>query len=192
MTFQKGNQMWKSWSNGTGISHRKGLNIEQEYGIEKARVIKEKLRCKRPSMKGTNNPSKRLNIIEKIRQKALGRKHSIETIKRLSKLKQGIKNPNWMGGKSFEPYSLEFKQSKEILVKDKCFLCGEKHNQIHIHHIDYDKKNSNINNLIPLCRKCHGKTNFNRVYWESFFKSFYQPIVAQTVATSPCSLEVGN
>ena len=41
---------------------------------------------------------------------------------------------------------------------------------INVHHIDYDKNNSNPNNLIVLCKGCHAKTNFNREYWGSYFK----------------------
>ena len=39
-----------------------------------------------------------------------------------------------------------------------------------IHHMDYDKKNNNEYNLIPLCNKCHSQTNFNRGYWIQYFK----------------------
>lgn len=34
-----------------------------------------------------------------------------------------------------------------------------------VHHIDYDKKNNNPENLITLCHSCHAKTNSNREYW---------------------------
>ena len=35
-----------------------------------------------------------------------------------------------------------------------------------IHHIDYNKQNSSINNLITLCNSCHAKTNANRKQWK--------------------------
>ena len=38
-----------------------------------------------------------------------------------------------------------------------------------VHHIDYNKKNCNIDNLITLCSKCHGRTNFNRDHWMARF-----------------------
>ena len=41
-----------------------------------------------------------------------------------------------------------------------------------IHHIDYDKKNNDINNLIALCRSCHCKTNGEREYWTDYLKEF--------------------
>jgi 5-methylcytosine-specific restriction endonuclease McrA len=40
-----------------------------------------------------------------------------------------------------------------------------------VHHIDYDKKNSNPKNLITLCVSCNFKVNFERSYWENYFKS---------------------
>ena len=40
---------------------------------------------------------------------------------------------------------------------------------LHVHHIDYNKKNHSVANLIPLCGSCHMKTNANRDEWKSFF-----------------------
>lgn len=78
------------------------------------------------------------------------------------------KHPNWRGGKSYEAYSLKWtKELKEVIrQRDNytCILCGDKQKDIKfdVHHIDYDKKNCNPNNLITLCKPCHMKTNFNR------------------------------
>ncbi|GAG97080.1 unnamed protein product, partial [marine sediment metagenome] len=45
-----------------------------------------------------------------------------------------------------------------------CQQCGYTEKKLgyklSVHHIDYDKKNNNINNLISLCRVCHSQTNF--------------------------------
>lgn len=42
-----------------------------------------------------------------------------------------------------------------------CEICGEEEN-IHIHHLDINSNNNNKNNLVFLCRKCHGKvTGYN-------------------------------
>lgn len=40
-----------------------------------------------------------------------------------------------------------------------------------VHHIDYDKGNCHPNNLISLCRSCHGKSNFNRDEWQNFYET---------------------
>ena len=89
----------------------------------------------------------------------------------------GKNNPNWNNGSSFEPYPLGWNKTfkEQIRYRDgyKCQLCGvsevENIRKLSIHHIDYDKNNLNEENLISLCQSCHGKTNFNRSYWLSFF-----------------------
>ena len=91
----------------------------------------------------------------------------------------GNKNSNWKGGISFEPYTSDFNQQlkDKIRVRDSfvCQLCGvpelECNNRLDIHHIDYDKKNCEANNLLSLCRSCNAKVNFNREYWTNYFQS---------------------
>jgi hypothetical protein len=89
-------------------------------------------------------------------------------------------NPNWQGGISFEPYSKDFNDELKNFIREydgyKCQICGIKQNgrKLSIHHIDYNKKNNDEENLISLCLTCHMKTNFNREYWIEYFK----PIMA--------------
>ncbi len=91
--------------------------------------------------------------------------------------RNGKKNPNWRGGKSFEPYPPTFNQQlkDKIRVRDKfiCQLCGvpelECNRRLSIHHIDYIKENCKENNLISLCISCNGKVNTKRKYWEGYF-----------------------
>jgi len=128
----------------------------------------------------------------KLSESAKGRIFSESHRKNISKVKTGIKiseetkrkmgrkleqNANWRGGKSFEEYGREFDSSlkEQIRFKGnyKCQVCGcsqlENGRQLDCHHIDYNKKNAKLNNLIALCRKCHSKTNNNREYWEKYF-----------------------
>jgi hypothetical protein len=81
------------------------------------------------------------------------------------------KNSNWKNGISFLPYSPDWTETlkKAIRERDKyvCKLCncwGKT-----VHHIDYDKKNCNPNNLINLCVGCNSKVNSNRERWTVFF-----------------------
>ena len=88
------------------------------------------------------------------------------------------KNHAWAGGKSFEPYTIEFnnKLKEKIRRRDSytCQECGFTQDKLgyklSIHHIDYNKKNNNIDNLICLCKSCHAQTNFKRGDWEAYFK----------------------
>jgi 5-methylcytosine-specific restriction endonuclease McrA len=90
----------------------------------------------------------------------------------------GENHYNWQNGKSFESYGLEFNDNlrRQIRSRDNytCQKCGatqeELGRKLDVHHIDYDKTNNNSENLICLCNVCHTKTNFNRVYWEEYFK----------------------
>jgi len=86
------------------------------------------------------------------------------------------KNPNWQYGLSFEEYGAEFDNALKEQVRQrdhyKCRICGcsqvENERQLDVHHIDYDKKNNDMNNLLTLCVHCHRKTNHNRDYWFAY------------------------
>jgi len=150
--------------------------------------------------KGENNPF-------------YGKKHTIETKRKIGEVEKGKDNSNWKGGKphcqtcgkqltnynaihcqkcydrvgsksgmwidgrSYEPYPPSFnRQLKDrIRVRDNfiCQKCGvpelECNNNLDIHHIDYDKKNCEEDNLISLCRSCNVKVNKNKDYWTKYF-----------------------
>lgn len=89
--------------------------------------------------------------------------------KRKSVTFAGQNAPNWQGGKSFEPYDAAFNDALKCQVRERdaytCAICGVNGSRI-CHHIDYNKKNSVMDNLITLCMSCHGKTCTNRNYWQ--------------------------
>jgi len=91
--------------------------------------------------------------------------------------KRGEKNLMWIDGRSAlnEPYSPswtpELKQSIRQRDKFICAIC-QCYPAFQVHHIDYNKKNCEPENLIILCKKCHGKTNHNRNYWINYFKIY--------------------
>ena len=88
-------------------------------------------------------------------------------------------HPNWLGGISFKPYSLDWTENLKECIRDrdnhKCQICGcpeiENMKSLDVHHVDYNKKDCNPNNLISLCNSCHHKTNFNRKYWTCYFQN---------------------
>ncbi len=105
------------------------------------------------------------------------------------------------GGKSFEKYGLSFTNSLRTEIRkmhnDICQLCLRHVNDItqkklSVHHIDYNKHNSDKNNLLPLCKYCHSKTNFNREYWTKYFvqlqeakSKYYQHKELLIISTRP-------
>ena len=116
----------------------------------------------------------------------VGREHSPEHKASISaalkgRLRPGIsgpKHPRWLGGISRKPYTFSFSPElkKEIRERDgcKCQLCGvpqiECSRKLSVHHIDYDKKNSDPVNLITLCNTCRSRTNINRDHWKALFQ----------------------
>lgn len=91
--------------------------------------------------------------------------------------RKGEKSHFWKGGISFEPYSVDWTDDLKESIRKRddytCQLCGihqyEISERIHCHHIDYNKKNCNPENLVILCKSCHSKTNYNREYWLKYF-----------------------
>jgi len=139
--------------------------------------------------------------IERMSAAAVGRKCSPETCARISaahkvenltpevranisagqkrRLADPTQNPAWLGGVSRAPYAWTFNEElkEEVRRRDghRCQLCGvpqaENKWPLSIHHIDYNKKNSDPVNLVTLCRCCHGKTTVNRKHWTEVFQA---------------------
>lgn len=111
--------------------------------------------------------------IDKVRKALKGKRNALGTIRSEEfrrKVSQTLgNNQGWI---SFKPYSFEWTSSlrRSIRERDKylCNICSKYGNNVH--HIDYNKKNCNPNNLITLCRSCHSKTNHNREKWKKYFK----------------------
>lgn len=158
----------------------------------KIRLREVNIGRKCPDRVGEKNPAKRPEVREKISKncsmkrpevvaKLRGRPLSEEHRKHLSENHANFKkenNPCWRGGRSFEPYAIEFDDilKEKIRKRDnyQCQECGYPQKdlgyKLHIHHIDYNKKNSNLINLVSLCRNCHMQTNFDRKDWTNYFK----------------------
>lgn len=89
------------------------------------------------------------------------KKLSKEHKRKLGEAIRGEKNRFWIDGRSYIEYPPEFNYllKKRVRRRDKylCRACNKrvvgKHG--HIHHIDGNKQNSNVNNLILLCDGCH-------------------------------------
>ena len=75
----------------------------------------------------------------------------------------------WRGGISFSPYAPEFNKALKRRVRERdryeCGICGNY--GVAVHHIDYDKSNNSLSNLITLCDHCHGRTGWQRKFWQT-------------------------
>lgn len=110
-------------------------------------------------MSGENNPMKQL-----------------ETREKSGKSRRKERHWNWLGGISFEPYGLEFNNDLRQIIKQRdgyaCQLCGKEENtRAHTpHHIDYNKNNNELTNLILLCTSCNSRVNYRRNEWQMCFE----------------------
>ena len=90
----------------------------------------------------------------------------------------GENSSQWKGGLSFEPYSPDFTKYLRMRIRErdgcKCVLCGST-GKLDVHHINYDKSDSDPSNLITLCGSCHIRTNHNRSLWESGLSLLMRP-----------------
>ncbi len=147
--------------------------------------IKKEIETKRKNgtlnLKHTEYAKKKISKTLKYRYKIGELKAYIRTLearKRHSERVSGDKSNFWKGGKSFEEYGFGFKPMLKNYIREidnhKCRICGieEKHigKKLSVHHIDYNKKNCSVNNLISLCHHCHAKTSVNREKWEPKLK----------------------
>ncbi len=125
----------------------------------------------------------KLSAASKGNQNLLGYRHTPEARAKMSASQKGrytgCKNPAWLGGISREPYGWEFNDElkEEVRRRDGCCCqrCGVPQAEcdvaLTVHHVDYDKKNSDPVNLVSLCISCHMKTNTNRKHWTAVFQA---------------------
>lgn len=107
-----------------------------------------------------------------------GKHHSEESKQKMSATSQGISIDDWEEYSALK-YDCKFNTKLKMQIRastnDCDFLTGEHKDicnsgeELSVHHIDYDKQNSNITNLIPLSRRNHSKTNTNRAFWTKLF-----------------------
>lgn len=134
--------------------------------------IAKKIGC---SKTGVRWKFSRSNIPIKINYRK-GRKKSLEQRKRCSNTRKKLykegKIKPWNKGIGIgSGYTSEFHQIKDkiyLFYGRICNLCGS-NKHLCIHHIDYNKKNNQLHNLIPLCTHCHGRTNGHRDHWYNIF-----------------------
>ncbi|HEB13745.1 MAG TPA: hypothetical protein ENI13_02060 [candidate division CPR3 bacterium] len=183
------------------VNSRKGYRHSEEtlrkigLGNKGKRVSKESRQKMSKAKKGKPSPNKgKKASLETRKKQSKAKKGKIpwnigltkKTDERVRKYgeKGSITNKgripwNYQGGISFEPYGIEFNEDLKEVIRNrdrrKCQLCEktelENEEKLSVHHIDYDKKNNDPDNLISLCRSCHSKTQINRENWKQYFKS---------------------
>lgn len=157
--FKKGKPALNPFPKGHKINL--GRKLTKEHRRKLSEVHKEKI----PWNKGKKLSQK----IRKNMSKAVRNRYKNGEIFGFQKGKSHI---FWKGGISSEPYPFEWDNiKKKIRRRDNniCQICGKRGQPVH--HIDYNKKNCDFQNLITLCFRCNSKVNFNRKYWINYFQN---------------------
>lgn len=112
-----------------------------------------------------------------------GLKHTDETKRKQSEAARGEKNHEWKGGISFRQYCPKFNYALKEEIREKfnrkCYLCptneDENGRRLDVHHCDYNKGQGCGQkwSLLPLCSKCHKKTNSNRHHWFNLLNGYW-------------------
>jgi len=156
----------KGWAN---RGRKKNLEVRSHMSEAQKKLHNDPI-YKENHCNGKNNPF-------------YGHRHKPETIeamkKKLSLLLSGENNPQWQGGKSFEPYPSYFKRIIRhwVYMRDNytCKECGvyypQNNGKLVAHHKDSDKKNCSLDNLVTLCRKCHGITAMKERWGKEVIKA---------------------
>ncbi len=206
MTFKKGNIPWNKgltketdhrvyknseakkgqipWNKGKPLSEetrqRISETLKRKYG---SGDIVHPMKGKKHTEKSRRNMSENHYDISGENHPMYGKHLSEETRQKMSLAQSGEKNHRWLGGKSFEPYGLEFNDELKEQIRERnnhqCQLCRRDQEEfsrlLSVHHIDYNKQNNDPQNLVSLCDFCHIKTNFDRDYWEIYFNGALTP-----------------
>lgn len=199
LTKEKDNRIKDSWNkNLTKEMDERIEKSSRKCSKTKKRLFKEgKIKVWNKDLTKENNiilqkVSKNVSetLKKKYRNKELispmkDKEHTKKTRKKISKSLSGSKHPNWIENRSFLIYSDEFnKELKQNIRKRDDYRCQEcfrhqselydkngKKYSLCVHHIDYNKKNNNPDNLISLCFACHSQTNYKREDWINYFQN---------------------
>lgn len=149
----------------------------------------------RPRYGKKNTTESRQKISEKAKERLkipennpfYGKKHTLETRHKMSINHADVSGEKchlWKGGISYFPYCPKFNFHTKERVRErfnrKCFLCSiteiENGKRLAVHHVNYNK-NTPCNGkewpLLPLCMRCHTKTNSNRWHWFNMLINYW-------------------
>ena len=141
-------------------------------------------------------------IAEGVRKYRLGKKHSEETKQKISKtmkenkgplseetrqklsaINQGIPLEEWNGYAKADNYNVDYRRARPLCVERDLKTCqhpGCSNPGEDCHHINNNKNDNRLENLILLCRACHAKTRKNG-NWKPFFQLYSKIAISRTM-----------
>src|SRR3990167_3563496 len=175
----------KAWNKGLYHSEecKKKISISKT-GQELSREHKNNISLSRIGhvvSEETRNRIRESSIGKKGTYGNLGKKHSLETKRKIALANSGENSPNWKGGISREPYGRGWnnilKESIRLRDNYKCQVCfvpqEELNDSLSVHHINEIKTDLSPSNLISLCRCCHKNVHLNKVQLRRIPKGDY-------------------
>lgn len=75
-----------------------------------------------------------------------------------TQFRRGENNPNWRGGTD---KSTQYAKDAFRYYKHECTICSFSiESALEVHHIDQDRNNGDLDNLIILCANCHNQIHY--------------------------------
>lgn len=152
-------------------------NCKESFQIRTSRQLKARfcsIKCRDAILKGENHPLFE-NIMSaceycqkeiRITKRKLGKRVFCDrgcANRAHSLFIKGKSNPRFLHGLAGTGrYSSDYLNIREKVRQrdgNLCMLCGQTsiYRHLDVHHIDYDIKNNSLDNLLSLCKTCHGK-----------------------------------
>ena len=113
---------------------------------------------------------------KKMSDARIGKKLAEETKRKMSDgRRRGENHPNWMGKDHNRIYPPEFFRVRNLVLNrdgDQCWNpgCWGTAKRMSVHHIDFDKNNNRLTNLIALCMSCNNRANKGREFWTAYYQ----------------------
>ena len=154
------------------VEKRSGRTKETDEGVRKQ---SEKMRER---TKGTHEGGRKM--AETLEGRSMKNYEYLRKKSEDMKSRRGKNAIAWQGGISFDPYCEKFDDDLKERVREYfgrcCYVCGigesEIGRKLDVHHVSYNKDTCCDNTkplFVPLCPRCHAKTNKDRDDWEEFF-----------------------
>lgn len=168
------------WNKGKKMSKKHKENLKKSLtGRKLSKKHKESIRKALIGRTFTKEYKEKMSLSRMGNKNPMYGKHHKREAKERIRIKNslsrlGKNNPNWKGGilPEYKYPSFWNKELKETIRKRDnytCQVCGcpqkECDRALDVHHIDFNEKNLDENNLISLCRYCHNKTKGNKKHW---------------------------
>jgi hypothetical protein len=169
--------VWESWEieiikkhyNKSGLDFVQNLIPNRTPNSIKHKASRMKIIVSKEIRNYANGPKTHSDITKlRMSEARLGKPFSDSHINNLKlSCHRGIDHHMWRGGRSKTPYEDGFNIKLKAAIKKRdcyqCQLCKKKPSwtKLIIHHIDFNKSNSNEKNLITLCKSCHVHHHLN-------------------------------